>query len=260
MAEDTGVLDKPDEPTDGTTNGTTSDGPVGNTESQKSAVETEQTEYEFEIEGEKVKIDRDTFNEVLANTQKAESWEKKHHEKGRKLNQFSQELQVKEKELASDKQLLDEWKAVKTKLDANPESRKLIADALNQAKPSIDPVIKKVQDENADLRKDIDRDRAIQKMSKEFEDFNDEDLAQFQADFNLNDMYDAMKFTYLAKKGSGLDDEIQKARSEMVKGMAKKKGAPPTGKKSVPQTSKPKSWQEMLNAAYERVDNEGTVI
>ena len=155
---------------------------------------------------------------------------------------------------------MDEWKAVKVKLDANPESRKLIANALNQAKPSIDPVIKAVQQENADLRKDIDRDRAIARMNKEFEDFNDDDLAQFQADFNLNDMYDAMKFTYLAKKGAGLDDEIQKARVDIVKGMKGKKGSPPTGKKAASPPPKPKDYNDMIKRAYERVDNEGTII
>lgn len=238
----------------------TSDEDVGVEPSQESVVETEQTEYEFEVGGEKVKIDRDIFNEVLTNTQKAEKWEKKYHEKGRKLNQYSQELQAKEKELATDKQLLDEWKAVKTKLDANPETRKFIADALNQAKPSVDPVIKEVQKQNEALRKDIERDRAMQRMSKEFEDFDDDELVQFQADFNLLDMYDVMKFTYLAKKGASLDDEIQKARSDVVKGMKSKKGSPPTGKKTASPPPKPKDFNDMIRMAYERVDNEGTII
>lgn len=253
MAEDTEVLDN--EVIEEATSGEAE-------ESQESEipVETEQTEYEFEVEGEKVKIGRDVFNEVLASTQKAEKWEKKYHDKGRKLNQFSQELQTKEKELATDKDLLDEWKAVKQKLDANPESRQLIANALNQAKPSIDPVIKQLQEGNADLRKDIDRDRAINKMHERHEDFNDDELAQFQADFNLNDMLDAMEFTYLAKKGAGIGDEIQKARTDMVKGMVKKKGTPPTGKRAVSPPPKAKTWNEMLEQAFARVDNEGTIL
>ena len=32
--------------------------------SQETPVETEQTEYEFEVGGEKIKLDRDKFNEV----------------------------------------------------------------------------------------------------------------------------------------------------------------------------------------------------
>jgi hypothetical protein len=228
--------------------------------SQETPTETEQTEYEFDVGGEKVKLDRDKFNEILIATRNAEKWDTKYHEKGRKLNQYASELQAKEKELATNKQLLDEWKAVKSKLDADPQSRQLIADALNKAKPSVDPVIREVQKQNDELRKDIERDRAIQKMSKEFQDFDDDELVQFQADFNLNDMYDAMKFTYLAKKGAGLDDEIQKARSDMVKGMKNKKGAPPTGKKSAPPPPKPKSYAEMIQQAYDRVDNEGSII
>jgi hypothetical protein len=208
--------------------------------SQETPVESEQTEYEFDVNGEKIKLDRDKFNEVLTATRNAEKWDKKYHEKGRKLNQYSQELQAKEKELATDKALLDEWKAVKEKLDANPESRQFLADTLNKSKPSIDPVIREVQKENENLRKDIERDRAIQKMSKEFEDFDNDALADFQADFNLNDMYDAMRFTYLARKGASLDDEIQKARSDVVKGMKDKKGSPPTGKKAAPPPPKPR--------------------
>lgn len=257
MAEDTEVLDNE------VSEEATSDDAIeesGQESKPVAPVETEQTEYEFEVEGEKVKVDRDMFNEVLASTQKAEKWEKKYHEKGRKLNQFSQELQTKEKELATDKQLLDEWKAVKEKLDANPESRQLIASALNQAKPSIDPVIKQVQKENADLRKDIDRDRAVSKMHERHDDFNDVELAQFQADFNLNDMLDAMEFTYLAKKGAGLDDEIHKARTDIVKGMVKKKGTPSTGKKAASPPPKAKDWNDMVDQAYARVDNEGTIL
>ena len=97
-------------------------------------------------------------------------------------------------------------------------------------------------------------------MSKEFEDFDDDDLAQFQADFNLNDMFDAMKFTYLAKKGAGLDDEIQKARVDIVKGMKNKKGSPPTGKKGAVPPPKPKDFNDAVQMALDRVDNEGTII
>lgn len=253
FAEDTEVIEQE----------ATSDETVEDTESQEStqeAVETEQTEYEFEVGGEKIKLDRDKFNEVLTATRNAEKWDKKYHEKGRKLNQFSQELQTKEKELANDKQLLDEWKAVKQKLDAHPESRKVIADALNTAKPSIDPVIQAVQKENADLRKDMERDKAEARMAKEFEDFDNDELAQFQGDFNLDNMFDAMKFTYLAKKGASIDDAVQKARVDVVKGMRNKKGSPPTGKKASPPPPKDKTWNEMVESAYARVDNEGTII
>jgi hypothetical protein len=229
-------------------------------ESQETPTETEQTEYEFDVNGEKIKLDRDKFNEVLSATKNAEKWDKKYHEKGRKLNQFQRELQDKEKELATDKQLLDEWKAVKKKLDADPEARKFVAGALNESKPSIDPVVKAQSDEIEKLRKDIERDRAIQKMQAKYQDFNDEELAEFQANFNLADMFDVMEYTYLAKKGASIDDEIQKARVEVVKGMKSKKGAPPTGKKTPTPPPEPKTFDEMVRMAKLRVDNEGTIL
>jgi len=253
MAEETEVLD-PEATSDDAKEES------GQESTQETPVETEQTEYEFDVAGEKIKIDRDTFNEVLVNARNGESWEKKHHEKGRKLNQYASELQTQEKELKADRETLEEWKAVKTKLAEHPETRKVIADALNEAKPSIDPVIQAVQKENADLRKDMERDKAEAKMAKEFEDFDNESLAQFQGDFNLNDMYDAMKFTYLAQKGASVGDAVQKARVDMVIGMKNKKGSPPTGKKSASPPPKPKSFNDMIESAMARVDNEGTIL
>lgn len=221
--------------------------------------EPDDKEYEFDVDGEKKKVSKDVFNEVLNATLNAEAWEKKYHDKGRKLNQWQTDLGVKEKELAGDKDTLTEWKAVKKKLDANPETRKIIADALNQAKPSIDPVIQEVKKENEELRKDIDRDRAINKMGKEFDDFDHDDLLEFQKDFNFGDMGDMMKFTYLAKKGSELDDHIQTAKVEMVKEMKKKKGLPPTGKKFVPAVEPAASMDEARQKLHDLIRQGGSL-
>jgi len=232
-------------------------------EVEEATTETESSEvkeYEFEVDGEKMKVDQDKFNEILHATKNAESWEKKYHDKGRKLNQWQTELTAKEKELVGNKETLEEWKNVKKKLDANPEARKQIANWLNQSKPSIDPIIQEVKKENEELRKDIERDRAVNKLNKEYEDFSHEDLLEFQKDFNFGDMADMMRFTYLAKKGSELDDHIQNAKVEMVKEMKKKKGLPPTGKKMAVPKEQPKSWQDMIDMAKRRVDAEGSIL
>lgn len=218
------------------------------------------TNYQFKYKDQDIDMSPEEFERFYTDYKAEANWKTKYHDKGRDLNKQQDELNVKEKELSVDKELLNEWKDIKKKLDASPEARQQVAQWLNQSKPTIDPVIKSMQKDNEDLRKDINRDKAINQMSQKYKDFDHEKLLEYQRDFNFDNMEDMMRFTLMAWRGSQVEDRVQEARAEIVKGMQKKKGLPPTGKKVTVPKEKPKSFQDMIDMAHARVDEEGSII
>jgi hypothetical protein len=216
-------------------------------------VDEEYSEYKFKFEGKDVSMSPEEFERFYKDYNAEQKWQQKHHERGRQLNQERQDLERQRAEIEAVKQNAKEWEDIKKQLNQSPEGRKLIAQYLNQARPTVDPVIEEQQNEIQKLRIEFAKDKAVAALSKQLPDFDADELEQFAGDFNFRDQKDMMLFTYYARKGSQVDDLVSEAKANVVREAKKKKGLPATGKKATLSKNEPKNIDEARAAALEAI-------
>lgn len=217
----------------------------------------EYSEYKFKFEGKDITMSPEEFERFYKDYNAEQKWQSKYHERGRQLNQQKAELESQRAEIEAVKQNAKEWEDVKKQLNQSPEGRKLIAQYLNQARPTVDPIIEEQQNEIQQIRTELSRDKAVQALSKQLPDFNADELEQFAGDFNFRDQKDMLLFTYYALKGSRVDDLVSEAKANVVRDAKKKKGLPATGKAGKMQKAEPKTIDEAREAALAWVREHG---
>jgi len=208
-------------------------------------------EYKFKYDGKDIKMSPEEFEEFYGDWSNQNKWKSKLNDKGRKLNQLRDELQTKEAQIKKDEQHLSEWKKLRKAIEANPKAYGLMNQLLNESQPSIDPAVKKLEDEIKSFRAETTRKEAAIELSRELPDFDYNQLNEFANDYDLTNPKDAMLFTYYARKGSQLDDILREEKANLVREAKKKKGMPATaGKQELP----PKKYKDIDDWAADLKD------
>ena len=215
-------------------------------------------EYKFKHDGKDVVMKPEEFEEFYSDWSNEKKWKTKLNDKGRKLNKQRDELESRAAQLKTDEATLQEYKKLKKAIEANPQAYGLMNKLLNEAEPSIDPAIKKLEADVKDLRNATAREKASIELSKKFEDYSDETLETFTGDFELDRPLDAKLFTYYAWKGSQLDDILREEKAALVREAKKKKGMPATSTKQELPPEKFKDVDDWANKLKEQI-NAGTV-
>jgi hypothetical protein len=208
-------------------------------------------EYKLKHDGKEVNFTQEQFDEFYGDWSNEKKWKSKLNDKGRKLNQLRDDLQTKEAQLKQDEHSLNEWKKLKKAIEANPKAYGLMNKLLNESEPSIDPAIKKLEDEVKSFRAETKRKEASIELSRDLPDFDYEKLNNFANDFDLSNPKDAMLFTYYAEKGSHHEDDLREAKANLVREAKKKKGMPATAGK---QESSPKKYKNIDDWANDLKD------
>ena len=212
-------------------------------------------EYNFKIKGEDKTLSSQELEEALDVYANRKKWDTKLHKKGEQLNKLRDDLQKHEDELKGDKASLEEWKKLRKAIDANPQAYTLMNKLLNEAEPSVDPAIKKLEQEVADFRRETARKEAAIELSKEIEGFNAKEVQDFVGDFDLANPKDAQLFAWYAKEGSKMKDTVREARADVVRKAKEKKGLPATGKKDKLPSKAPKTLDEWAEMTIKQINS-----
>jgi len=223
------------------------------TDETESETVEEKTEYEFNLDGELVKVPKEDLHEVLAATKNKVKWQATLHEKGEKLNRQMAEVKARERELANIERAGKEWLEIEKKLKESAEGRQYLQNLLN-SKPTIDPVLQKQQDDIKELKNEIRRSQALTDLMHEYPDYDDKTVTDFVAQFDPDDPKDMMKFSYYAMRGANLEQIVAEERAKVVRQAKNKKGLPATGKKEAAPNKKFKTVADMVRAAHEQVN------
>jgi hypothetical protein len=218
-------------------------------------VEASDAKYNFEVEGKNVEVDRDIFNHVLRSTLNAEKWERKYHDKGKDLNNRLKEIETKEKNVQGNESLLNEYRTLRSAMQANPQAWDVVNNLLNSQQPKTDPKIKEIEGRLEKLQKDNEYNRTVTELSQRFPDFKEDEIMEFASAFNFNDPHDLHLFAYYAQKGMKSPDLVAEARADVVREQKKKKGLPSVGKKVPMPEAKPKdldAWATEMKAKIRR--------
>jgi ABC-type Fe3+-citrate transport system substrate-binding protein len=87
----------------------------------------------------------DAFQKVADAYEKAQKWETSYHKKGEQLNKLRDELYTKEKEVADNKAVLEEYRKIKKAFEANPSAYAAVQKALNEGQPTLNPQIQELE-------------------------------------------------------------------------------------------------------------------
>ena len=211
----------------------------------------EASEYKFRYGDEDITMSPEEFERFYKDYTNEQKWQTKYHKKGEALNRREIELDARQKEIEAIRTNATEWEAIKKQLNQNPEGRKAIAELLNKSQPTVDPIIEEQQKEISNIRSELARDKAVSKLSKQFDDFSADTLEQFAGDFNFRNQEDMMLFSYYAWLGSQMEDKVSEARANVVRDAKKKKGLPPTGKQEKVPSKQLNTLEEMRQSALE---------
>jgi len=214
-------------------------------------------EYKFKFEDEEVVMSPDEFGQFYGDWKNAKKWKETLNNKGRTLNEEREQLRLERKQLKEDAALVKEYRELKQAFQRNPEAYKQINQLLNESRPSMDPAIEEIRKELSDTRATVERDKAVVRLEKEFEDFDYDDIQNFTRDFNFESHYDTMRNQYLAWKGAQLDELLSEARANVLRKAKNKKGLPSTNRKEAAPDKKPKTLEEALEMAHRRLEAEG---
>lgn len=221
-------------------------------------------DIEVEVEGEKVTMSPDEFQRFYKDWSAEQGWQTKYHKKGKELNARARELEQKEKELSENRSLIDEYRKVKKAIDANPKAYQYLNQLINESEPQVAPAIQK-QIEELKSRQEQDRvererEKAVVKLSREFDDFDYDKLSEFSGEFDFRNQEDMLRFSHLAYRGFSADDIKAEARAEAVRKARQKKGSPATGKKEASPQKKPMSIDEAADYWKSRVASGEKII
>jgi len=221
--------------------------------------DTGSAQYKFTVDGKTVEIPPEEFERFYKDWTAEQKWQKKLHEKGEKLNKLRDEIIAKEQKLKEDEQYLNEWKKLRTAIEANPQAYQYINKLLNEQEPSLDPQYKKLESKFNELDTQLKEKEAIVKLSKKYEDFDPDTIKNFHKDIDWTDHEQIMEALYWSWKGSQIEDIIEKERAKVVMEARKKKGLPPTGKREGTSQTKYKNFWEAAEAIKKQVSR-GEII
>jgi hypothetical protein len=202
----------------------------------------------------------DAFQKVADAYEKAQKWETSYHKKGEQLNKLRDELYTKEKEVADNKAVLEEYRKIKKAFEANPSAYAAVQKALNEGQPTLNPQIQELEKKQHEIENNLAYDKAIRALSKEYEDFNEEGVRNFMLDYDFWKPGDVLKLGYYASKGAQMPDLIEQAKAQVVMDAKTKKGLPPIGSKTTPTKALPKTLREQWEMAKKRIASEGPLF
>ena len=202
----------------------------------------------------------DTFQKIADSYEKAQKWETSYHKKGEQLNKLRDELYTKEKEVADNKTVLEEYRKIKKAFEANPAAYAAVQKALNEGQPTLNPQIQELEKKQHEIENNLAYDKAIRTLAKEYEDFDEEGVRNFMLDYDFWKPGDILKLGYYASKGAQMPDLIERAKAQVVLDAKGKRGMAPIGTKATPTKDLPRTLEEMRQLAHKRIQTEGAIF